>query len=526
MVIRNRGTRPVRIDGFSLEKLAIAETESIVDRTDRWRDQDIAVHSDYSFGGMSAVNANKVAAWEPDPDYPTQVHYERQTPCVLQVRPPIGPGVVLEPGGSLRSFRAYLCLHEGTDRESRGLETRKTYRTLAPWVLDNPLMLHLTTVDDAEVRRAIDQCVEVGFEMVILSFGSGLNMEDTSETNIAKFRALADHAHSKGIRFGGYSLLASRRISETEDVLDPKTGKSGGAIFGNSPCLCGRWGTRYFENIKTFLERTGFDLLEHDGSYPGDVCASASHPGHAGLQDSQWRQWERIRDFYGWCRSRGIYLNVPDWYFLAGSNKTGMGYRETNWSLPRREQRMHARRNLFDGTWEKTPSMGWMFVPLVEYHGGGPAATIEPLADHLDDYARILDTCLGFGAQACYRGPRLHDTLATRDMVRAKVRWFRDHRRLLEADIIHLRRADGRDLDGILHVDPDGSPRAMAVFHNPGGNAIERRVEIPTRFIGPDREFVVRMSDGASTRLRVTASGTLPVRLKVAGDGMAWFTIE
>ena len=87
----------------------------------------------------------------------------------------------------------------------------------------------------------------------------------------------------------------------------------------------------------------------------------------------------RIADFYKWCRAKGIYLNVPDYYFLSGSNKTGMGYRETNWSLPREQQEIIERQNIYDGTWTKTPSMGWMFVPLVEYHGGGKAATIEPL---------------------------------------------------------------------------------------------------------------------------------------------------
>ncbi len=60
-----------------------------------------------------------------------------------------------------------------------------------------------------------------------------------------------------------------------------------------------------------------------------------------------------------------------------------MGYRETNWSLPRKQQEIIERQNVYDGTWNKTPSMGWMFVPLVQYHGGGAAATIEPLKDHL-----------------------------------------------------------------------------------------------------------------------------------------------
>ena len=68
------------------------------------------------------------------------------------------------------------------------------------------------------------------------------------------------------------------------------------------------------------------------------MCASTAHPGHRDLSDSQWTQWRAVTDFYRWCRGRGIYLNVPDWYFLAGSTKVAMGYREVNWSLPREQQ--------------------------------------------------------------------------------------------------------------------------------------------------------------------------------------------
>ena len=86
-----------------------------------------------------------------------------------------------------------------------------------------------------------------------------------------------------------------------------------------------------------------------------------------------------------------------------------MGYREVNWSLPREQQVIHTRQNIYDGTWQKAPSMGWMFVPLTEYQGGGAAATIEPLDQHLDHYQRMLDSNLALGVQACYRGPRLFD---------------------------------------------------------------------------------------------------------------------
>jgi len=51
-----------------------------------------------------------------------------------------------------------------------------------------------------------------------------------------------------------------------------------------------------------------------------------------------------------------------------------MGYTRDELSLPRDEQEIiDARTSLMDV--EKTPSMGWMFVPLVDT--GAAAATIE-----------------------------------------------------------------------------------------------------------------------------------------------------
>ncbi|MEI0738134.1 hypothetical protein VQ056_18200 [Paenibacillus sp. JTLBN-2024] len=45
-----------------------------------------------------------------------------------------------------------------------------------------------------------------------------------------------------------------------------------------------------------------------------------------------------------------------------------------------RRQLMLARQNIFLTEHGKTPSMGWMFVPLMPYHGGGAEAILEPLS--------------------------------------------------------------------------------------------------------------------------------------------------
>ena len=87
---------------------------------------------------------------------------------------------------------------------------------------------------------------------------------------------------------------------------------------------------------------------------------------------------------------------------------------------------------------------------LTEYHGGGAAATIEPLQEHLDHYEARLANLFGAGVQACYRGPRLFDSDKTEAVVKKWVQFYKQHRAILDSDIIHLHRPDGRDWDGIL----------------------------------------------------------------------------
>ncbi|MCL5744128.1 MAG: alpha-galactosidase, partial [Acidobacteria bacterium] len=409
--VRNGTQRALRLNTFTSEILAVAECHSAAGETDAQEANPntsgnayIQVETDYAFvANHPRDDSSGIAEWGPDKEYTTQVAWRLDAPLLLRTRPPVGPDALIPPGGAFETFRIFELIHDSTERERRGLALRRMYRTLAPWVTENPILMHVRQADPASVRLAIDQCAETGFEMVIMSFGSGFNIENEDPVYLAQVAGLVRYARSKGVELGGvryarskgvelggYSLLASRKISAEDDVINPKTGKTGGAIFGDSPCLGSRWGLEYFRKLTSFIEKTGIGILEHDGSYPGDLCASATHPGHRGLEDSQWTQWKKIADFYHWCRARGVYLNVPDWYFLTGSNKSAMGYRESNWSLPRERQIILGRQNIFDGTWAKTPSMGWMFVPLVQYHGGGAAATLEPLHEHLDAYGAHL----------------------------------------------------------------------------------------------------------------------------------------
>jgi hypothetical protein len=287
-----------------------------------------------------------------------------------------------------------------------------------------------------------------------------------------------------------------------------------------------QWVTKSKEKPILETDATGFDVLEHDGSYPGDVCASTRHPGHRGLEDSQMRQWEQITEFYRWCRGHGIYLNVPDWYFLNGSSKTAMGYREVNWSLPRDRQIILGRQNIYDGTWGKTPSMGWMFVPLVEYHGGGADATLEPLEQHLADYEQHLAQNFASGVQAAYRGPRLYDSEKTKAVVKKWVDFYKAYRAILESDLIHLRRPDGADIDAVLHVNPQLSERALAVVFNPTDQPITRSVKLPLYYSGLTAEARVSERDAAPKIYRLDRDYSISVPMQIPAHGLTWLVVR
>ncbi|MBX3732962.1 MAG: alpha-galactosidase [Verrucomicrobiae bacterium] len=525
LTLTQTGAEPVRLDRFSSEVLAFVERTSEVDELSEGAiPPNVHVETDMSFGGMMASGANRRSyRWLPDPDFHTQVNYEKRTPCLLEVGPDLGPAQTLQPGVPWESYRTWVLPMDATDRERCGLSVRRLYRIIAPWTTENPLMMHLVSSDGATVTNAIEQCAAVGFEMLILSFGSGFNMENESPRTLEQARAFASHARRRGVEIGSYSLLASRSIGADQDVVMPP-GRT--PAFGNAPCLQSAWGINYFRRLYTFHRESGFTLLEHDGSYPGDPCASTAHPGHRGLDDSRWNQWREIAGFYGWCRGQGIYLNVPDYYFLSGSSKVAMGYREVNWSLPRDEQVIHTRQNIYDGTWQKLPSMGWMFVPLTEYHGGGPAATIEPLETHLDHYARMLDSNLALGVQACYRGPRLFDTERTRDLVASKVAWFKANRDLLESDLIHGRRADARDLDWMLHVNPRLPQKGLLAVFNPTAQPIARTLRVSLYYTGLTGEATVRDADGRGIRLPIAPDGSVELPVLVPPQGMSTHWLE
>jgi len=112
LTIANGTAKPVRLNTFTSEILAAVEYESLVGVPNRWEYPNIHIESDYAFHGDDSKNANKTAYWVPDPQYSTQVNYKRQTPVMLEVRPPLGPDIDIAPGETFESFRTFELIYD------------------------------------------------------------------------------------------------------------------------------------------------------------------------------------------------------------------------------------------------------------------------------------------------------------------------------------------------------------------------------------------------------------------------------
>ncbi len=180
-----------------------------------------------------------------------------------------------------------------------------------------------------------------------------------------------------------------------------------------------------------------------------------------------------------------------------------------------------------------------MFVTLTVYHGGGAAATIEPLDEHRDHYERMLQSNLGLGVQAVYRGFRLFDTEATKAVVVRNVDWYKQHRDILESDVVHGRRADGRDLDWMLHVNPKLDECGLLVVFNPLEREVTRSLRVPLYYTGLDERVRVVGELGSTPGMDLDPVAELPtwgrelelgrdwsieLEVTVPAGGMAWYS--
>jgi hypothetical protein len=242
-----------------------------------------------------------------------------------------GPAHRLFAGAQYSTYRVMELWADSVEPERKGLSRRRLTRMLAPQTSEAPLFFHLTDASPKGFRQAIDQMHAVGgFDMLIYSFGSGFQLENTNPAYLLQLKEDIKYARARGIEVGGYDLISDTRGGTGFDTIDPHTG-----AHDNDACFASGWKRQLTSKVLTQMNISGLSMLETDGPYAGNPCAATDHD-HYDAADSVEMQWRGQVEFYALMRQHGVYVHAPDGYLYAGgANKECGGYEENQMSLPR-----------------------------------------------------------------------------------------------------------------------------------------------------------------------------------------------
>ena len=536
--VHNRTAKEIVVTQFEGEHLAVQPTVSRL----------LHVESDYSFALANATDKGSglgihmgggggrfkdynlgggTTRFIRDPDWGSMATLNQAEDLFLQdpqnalllSRPTVGPNWTVKSGESFDAFRTFEILNDSSERERFLLAQRRFYRKLAPQSAEHPLRVIAPNSGDlGTLAPLMDQMAELGFEMLLAgSFGHS----DTSDGNIKKMKAICDYAKAKGIRVGAYELMmASRGWGSPQDnfnCIDPATLRPG-SMFGQSACGASAWADMYYTNLWQTIAAAGMGAFMPDGPYHGDCCAATNHPHHKGLEDSQWAQWRWMCQVLHEGQRRNLYTPAPDWYFLNGQSMTGMGFREAVDNIDIVLQTVICRQYIYDGTWHKTASMGGVNVNTLVLPGG--------MEKNLDKYERQFVGLLASGAAVSVTGHRLYDGPQSRAMLRKWMDWYRRYRDIIQGDIIHLRRPDGRELDYYLHVRAANKEKGMLLVFNPLNEVVKKELTVPLYYTGLTDTAKIREQEGELKTCKLDREFSIRLPVTIPANGYSWFVIE
>jgi hypothetical protein len=230
--------------------------------------------------------------------------------------------------------------------------------------------------------------------------------------------------------------------------------------------------------------------------------------------------WKAITDQYKTLRAEGVFLNIPTGIISAAATSAAWAT-----AKPTGACRAPSRRSSSARTCSTAPGRkprAW--VGCSSRSRNTTAAARPPpssrSSEHLPHYEARFANLLGFGVQACYRGPRLFDSEETKALVKKWVSFYKQHRDVLDnGDIIHLRRANGRDWDGILHANPAGSEKGLACLYNPLTEDITREIRLPLHYTGLREKARLSVDGGESKVISLDPSNHALLKVSIPAQG-------
>ncbi|MBN2376553.1 MAG: hypothetical protein JXD22_09135 [Sedimentisphaerales bacterium] len=100
------------------------------------------------------------------------------------------------------------------------------------------------------------------------------------------------------------------------------------------------------------------------------------------------------------------------------------------------------------------------------------------------------------------------------------------YRAILDSDIIHVRRPDGRDIDCILHVNPQLKQKALAMVYNPTNRQISKQLKLPLYYSGLTDKALIREQQKPPQEYSLDREYMVNIAIDMLPNSYSWFVIE
>ncbi|HEY8969433.1 MAG TPA: alpha-galactosidase, partial [Puia sp.] len=93
-------------------------------------------------------------------------------------------------------------------------------------------------------------------------------------------------------------------------------------------------------------------------------------------------------------------------------------------------------------------------------------------------------------------------------------------------DIIHLRRADGRDWDGWMHVNAVGAVKGLVLLFNPLKQPITRKIRLPLYYTGLTGQASIGLREGTPQLYKLNGLAEAEVTVTLPAEGYTWLVVK
>lgn len=394
-----------------------------------------------------------------------------------------GPYSEVLSGSIFEGFVIFELLHCSEHTYAKNNEIKEIYRTVAPWTLENPLVLCIPDNSIESIKNAILHAKEGGFDTVIHGFLNYFDFQKLNDKQLGAYKEVYSFAKKNDIKLGFFSSLGN-----TYTKLNKKPSKSfvsnsdNSYINGKDIRTLFTFVKNYILKLNSFIEISGAQVI-----YISDVknFIGGNFYNHSDLEDVSYTQWKVLNNhLFKELKNKNVSVYSDVDFYLNGVSKTSTGIGNDILSSDIKEQIKHIRNFGYKNRNLKLSSMLFSPVILNNLINEDKNAVFEPLEEKYDLFLKTLSSSVLLGISPFVFGSRLFYNKESKEMLLSVVKIFKENNELLNSNSITLNFFDGEDIDYSVSAQNKGFNRGIISLFNDTEKNIRKTVKIPLFYTG------------------------------------------